>query len=120
MNYIAQVEPIKQLVREHRYEEALTLLAECLETIAQEVQTPPGELPSTPPPWYAWEAAVILRKMKDYDREVRVIERFMELCAMYQERMRAEGCDRELRGVTFAKFPTRLEAAKQLRDKAQK
>lgn len=71
------VERINQYKREQRYEEALSLLAECVESweagSAQEVAAGgPGGVA----PWYYEQMAIIYRKEKRYADEVEILKRY--------------------------------------------
>lgn len=72
---IELVEPIKQLKREKRWEEALTMLYACIE--AEENALPYSDSP-TPAPWYTEHAAICHRKLKQHDEEVAVLRRYLE------------------------------------------
>jgi hypothetical protein len=73
VHFLELVEPIKQLKREGRNEEALQL---CYVAIAGAE----GECVSeglTPPPWYTEQAAIILRKLRRCDEEIAVLRRYL-------------------------------------------
>ena len=61
---------IEALKRAGRLGEALELAWECMEAVEHERPTPYG---------WAWEVAVIARKLRRFDLEVEVIDRYMSL-----------------------------------------
>jgi hypothetical protein len=73
------------------------------------------------PPFYYWELALIYRKKKEYDAEVKLLERFCAQIGIL-EKIHSE-IPRELipllvaRGTRFQKLAERLIKARQLRDK---
>ncbi|WP_158375160.1 hypothetical protein [Cellulosimicrobium cellulans] len=75
IHYLELVEPIKQLKREGRLEEALEL---CYVAITgAEAQHAHDRL--TPPPAYTEHAAIILRKLRRHDEERAVLRRYLAL-----------------------------------------
>lgn len=74
VHYLQLVEPIKQLKREGRLDEALEL---CYAAIAGAEADPSGREPA---PWYTEQAAVIHRKLGQRDEEIAVLERWLRLC----------------------------------------
>jgi hypothetical protein len=73
-HYLELVEPIKQLKREGRLDEALMLCMDAVEAAENEAAAEP--FPSDPAPWYTEQAAIILRKMKRKDEEIEVLQRW--------------------------------------------
>lgn len=76
VHYLQTVEPIKQLKREGRYDEALALCyvaIEGAETAAQRDRV-------SPPPFYTEQAAIILRKLGRRDEEIAILRRFLRAC----------------------------------------
>jgi len=68
------VDQIKQLKRDGRLEEAINLL-ERIVAAGEEHSRKTGFGVA---PWYYWEAAVVYRKMKRFDGELAVLERFAQ------------------------------------------
>lgn len=75
VHFLELVEPIKQLKREGRNEEALQL---CYVAIAG-VEGEHASEGLAPPPWYTEQAAIVLRKLKRRDEEVAVLRRYLAL-----------------------------------------
>ncbi|MBN0042227.1 HIRAN domain-containing protein [Cellulosimicrobium cellulans] len=75
VHFLELVEPIKQLKREGRNEEALQL---CYVAIAG-VEGEHASEGLTPPPWYTEQAAIVLRKLKRRDEEIAVLRRYLAL-----------------------------------------
>lgn len=73
VHYLQLVEPIKQLKRENRLEEALTL---CYQAIQGAEQNRQGREPA---PWYTEQAAIIHRKLRQHADEVAVLRRWLKL-----------------------------------------
>lgn len=71
-HYTAYVEEIKQLKRERRHDEALALLTRIIDAIEQESDA----TGRSAPPWYYEQAAIVLRKEKDYHAEIAVLRRY--------------------------------------------
>ena len=74
VHYLELVEPIKQLKREARLEEALVL---CYKAIAA-AETDAGS--REPAPWYTEQAAIIHRKLRQRDEEIKVLRRWLAEC----------------------------------------
>lgn len=74
VHYLELVEPIKQLKREGRLEEALVLSYAGIEGAEGERD---GRAPA---PWYSEQAAIILRKLGRRDEELAVLERWLAVC----------------------------------------
>lgn len=71
VHYLEMVEPIKQLKREGRHEEALVL---CYKAIQAAEQDAGGREPA---PWYTEQAAIVHRKLGDRDKGVAVLGRWL-------------------------------------------
>lgn len=74
VHYLELVEPIKQLKREGRLDEALVL---CTAAIAGAEGSRDGREPA---PWYTEQAAIIYRKLGRRDEEIAVLQRWLNLC----------------------------------------
>ena len=72
--YLQLVDPIKQLKREDRLDEALTL---CLAAIEGAEAARDGREPA---PWYTEQAAIIYRKLGRREEEVAVLRRWLAVC----------------------------------------
>jgi hypothetical protein len=75
-DFIEWVEPIKQLRRDGRDDEALRLLAECIDVAECDARRNGWQ----PPTWYTEQAAIILRKNGNRTAEVALLERFLAAC----------------------------------------
>lgn len=75
------IEPIKQLKREKRWEEALTLLYAAIE---KEEAAHKLESRQMPAPWFTEHAAIVHRRLKQHDEEVAVLKRYLALLAPEQ------------------------------------
>lgn len=73
-HFLETVEPIKQLKREGRLEEALAL---CYGAINAAEHDREGREPA---PWYTEQAAIIHRKRGEHDKELEVLQRWVRLC----------------------------------------
>lgn len=73
-HYLETVEPIKQLKREGRLEEALAL---CYAAIDGAERDRDGREPA---PWYTEQAAIMHRKRGEHDQEVAVLQRWLRMC----------------------------------------
>lgn len=73
-HYCAWVEPVKQLKRDNRLDEALDLL---LEVIAV-VERPENCQGREPAPWYTEQAAIVYRKQKNFAGEVDILQRWVD------------------------------------------
>ena len=73
-HYLETIEPIKQLKREGKLEEALAL---CYLAIGGAEAARDGREPA---PWYTEQAAIIHRKLGQRDEEVAVLRRWVEAC----------------------------------------
>lgn len=71
IHYLQTVEPIKQLKREGRLEEALELCYLAIEGAERDRQ---GREPA---PWYTEQAAIIHRKLGQRDQEIAVLKRWL-------------------------------------------
>lgn len=76
LHYLQTVEPIKQLKRDGRLEEALEL---CYKAI-QGAETAARREKTSPPPFYTEQAAIIHRKLKQNDKEIAVLQRYVDAC----------------------------------------
>lgn len=74
VHYLELVEPIKQLKREGRLEEALEL---CYRAIEGAEKTRGIREPA---PWYTLQAAIVHRKLRQKDAEIAVLQRWMDFC----------------------------------------
>lgn len=74
VHYLQLVEPIKELKREGRLEDALVL---CYTAIAGAEGDRKGREPA---PWYTEQAAIIHRKLGQRDEEIAVLERWLTAC----------------------------------------
>lgn len=74
VHYLETIEPIKQLKRDGRLDEALAL---CYQAIAGAEAGRDGREPA---PWYTEQAAIIHRKRGERDEEVAVLRRWLEVC----------------------------------------
>lgn len=75
IHYLELVEPIQQLKREGRNEEALQL---CYAAIAG-AEGDHALDGLTPPPWYTEQAAIVLRKLRRPEEELAVLRRYLAL-----------------------------------------
>jgi hypothetical protein len=73
-HYLETIEPIRELKRQGRLEEALTL---CYGAIQAAENDRDGREPA---PAYTIEAAIIHRKLKQRDKEIAVLQRWLKLC----------------------------------------
>lgn len=71
VHYLELVEPIKQLKREGRLQEALEL---CYRAIDGAEKDTGGQMPA---PWYTKQAAIVLRKLGRRDEEIAVLRRWL-------------------------------------------
>lgn len=91
--------------RAERYDEALTLLAEC-----QSAALSDGQVWNRPPaPWYFEQAAIIHRKRKDYSAEIAVLTQYMAAA-------KDVDCSRDLDKVE--KIESRLYKARKLSERS--
>lgn len=74
VHYLETIEPIKQLKREGKLDEALEL---CYRAIAGAEAGRDGREPA---PWYTEQAAIIHRKRGERDEEVAVLRRWLAAC----------------------------------------
>lgn len=74
VHYLELVEPIKQLKREGRHEEALVLCYKAIQAAEQDVG---GREPA---PWYTEQAAIVHRKLGEKDKEIEVLRRWLARC----------------------------------------
>lgn len=76
VHYLQLVEPIKQLKREARLDEALALCYAAIEGAEGSAVREGLE----PAPWYTEQAAIIHRKLGQHDQELAVLERWLTAC----------------------------------------
>ncbi len=74
VHYLQLVEPIKQLKRDGRMEDALVL---CYSAIQGAEAAREGRAPA---PWYTEQAAIIHRKLDQRDDEIAVLRRWLAIC----------------------------------------
>lgn len=74
VHYLELVEPIKQLKRDGRLDEALVL---CYKAIAAAEGDAGGREPA---PWYTEQAAIVHRKLSQKDEEIAVLKRWLAKC----------------------------------------
>jgi len=74
VHYLQLVEPIKQLKRDGRLEDALVL---CNAAIQGAEAAREGREPA---PWYTDQAAIIHRKLGQQDEEIAVLQRWLSIC----------------------------------------
>lgn len=74
VHYLELVEPIKQLKRDGRLEEALVLCYKAIEAAEGDAG---GREPA---PWYTEQAAIIHRKLKQPEEEIEVLKRWLAKC----------------------------------------
>ena len=72
-HYLELVEPIKDLKRQGKLEEALVVCYKAIEGAEGSREFPPA-------PWYTNQAAIIHRKLGQRDQEIAVFERWLRLC----------------------------------------
>jgi hypothetical protein len=76
IHYLQLIEPIKELKRDGRLEEALTLCYAAIEGAEASAARERLE----PAPWYTEQAAIIHRKLGQRDEELAVLERWLKAC----------------------------------------
>ena len=76
VHYLQLIEPIKQLKREERLEEALALCYAAIEGAESAAERDRMD----PAPWYTEQAAIIHRKLKQHNEEIAVLERWLSAC----------------------------------------
>lgn len=74
VHYLELVEPIKQLKREDRLEEALVLCYKAIEAAEGDASS------REPAPWYTEQAAIVHRKLRQRDEEIAVLKRWLAKC----------------------------------------
>lgn len=74
VHYLETIEPIKQLKREGKLEEALALCYQAIEGAEADRE---GREPA---PWYTEQAAIIHRKRGEREQEVAVLRRWLDAC----------------------------------------
>lgn len=100
-HYTDYVERVKQLKLEKRNKDAINLLLELIGKVEKEVRTQrsAGGVPT----WYHEQLAILYRKEKQYENEVRILERYERLAIKH--------------GGERTEMIGRLIKARQLRDK---
>lgn len=100
-HYLETIEPIRQLKREGRLEEALVLCYGAIEGAERDRQD------REPAPAYTLEAAILHRKRGERDQEIAVLKRWLALCparnregSRVQERLNKLLADREGKGIS--------------------
>lgn len=79
VHYLETIEPIKQLKREGKLEEALALCMQAVQAAENEALAEQAEGHGREPaPWYTQQAAIILRKLKRPEDEEAVLRRYLE------------------------------------------
>ena len=76
IHYLETVEPIQELKREGRLEEALQLTLTAIQGAENETQDTHRE----PAPWYTQQAAIILRKLHRPQDEIAILQRWIDHC----------------------------------------
>lgn len=74
VHYLELVEPIKQLKREDRLEEALALCYKAIEAAESDAGS------REPAPWYTEQAAIVHRKLRQRDEQIAVLKRWLAKC----------------------------------------
>ena len=74
VHYLELVEPIKQLKRDGRLDEALVLCYKAIEAAEKDAG---GREPA---PWYTEQAAIVHRKLSQKDEEIVVLKRWLAKC----------------------------------------
>lgn len=100
-HYLDAVEPVKQLKREKRHEEAEKILLWCINQAENERR---------PPPWYFNQLAIIYRKDNRYDDEVALIKRYSNV-------LKDRNIEPEEVSSAAVKFVGRLDQARELAEK---
>jgi hypothetical protein len=72
VHYLELIEPIKQLKREGKLEEALVLSDAAIEAAEN------GREGREPAPWYTEQAAIVHRKLGQKDQEIAVLSRWLQ------------------------------------------
>jgi hypothetical protein len=75
VHYLELVEPIKQLKRDGKLEEALVLCYKAIEAAEGDAG---GREPA---PWYTEQAAIVHRKLSQKDEEIAVLKRWLARCS---------------------------------------
>lgn len=106
--YAEHMDSYKDLKRAGRLDEACTVLKKCIKAAERETakfRAKKGWENYALAPAYYWELAVIYRKMKFYDLECKILERYIDHPAAVKERLSG--------------FTERLEKARSLKSKGQ-
>ena len=72
-HYTEWVDDVASLKRHKAHEECCALLREIIEVAEAEAE----HLGTSPPPWYYEQLAIVLRKMRDLDGEIEVLQRYL-------------------------------------------
>lgn len=79
VHYLETVEPIRQLKREGRLDEALALCMQSVQAAENEAVAERAEgLGREPAPWYTEQAAIVLRKLGRLDEEEALLRRYLD------------------------------------------
>lgn len=73
--YTGSVDEVQQLIRENKLDDAEKLLIELVNATEDEAHQKNWGVA----PWYYWRLAVVYRKKKDTESEIKVLERFANL-----------------------------------------
>ncbi|MCC6236016.1 MAG: hypothetical protein IT299_00410 [Dehalococcoidia bacterium] len=76
-HYTAWVDDVKALKRHGAYAEAKVLLGDLIGAVERECESARFD----PAPWYYEQQAIVCRKLKDYDGEVAVIDRYLDVAS---------------------------------------
>lgn len=74
-HYTEYVDVVKKLKRDGKYESAISLLLNLVDVVEQEAKIKKWSVA----PWYYEQMAIIYRKIKDYEAEVSILERFAKV-----------------------------------------
>jgi hypothetical protein len=96
-HYTEWVDDVKALKRHEAYEEALILLSELMDAVEAESRAQNWVIA----PWYYEQAAIVKRKLKDYQGEVEVLQRYLEAVAETPDGPRPELLDRQAKVVAL-------------------
>ena len=71
--YLRYIEPIKLAKRENRLEDAIALCLKAIKSTEKESRA----IKIGVAPWYYMQAAIVYRKMKEKDKEIEILRRFL-------------------------------------------
>lgn len=94
-DYTEWPETVKELKRQKRFDEALSLLLECVDAAEREAR----EEAVAPAPWYSEQAAIVFRKVGDLNAEVAILERYLASCP--EDRRSTGMADRLVKAEAF-------------------